>query len=79
MSSITESPPSAQLPAGAIHHLRAGGVSLVLDTRGPRLPRIVHWGSDLGELSAEPPDNVATADIQAAVTTSPTTRRCRAS
>ena len=54
-------------------------MSLVLDTRGPRLPRIVHWGSDLGELSAEPPDNVATADIQAAVTTSPTTRRCRAS
>ena len=71
MSSITESPPSAQLPAGAIHHLRAGGVSLVLDTRGPRLPRIVHWGSDLGELSAELLENLATADIQAAVTNVP--------
>ena len=71
MSSITESPPSAQLPAGAIHHLSAGGVSLVLDTRGPRLPRIVHWGSALGELSAQLLDNLATADIRAAVTNVP--------
>lgn len=31
-------------------HLRAGGVSLVLDTAGSRLPRVLHWGGDLGEL-----------------------------
>ena len=30
--------------AGAVHHLRAAGVSLVVDTRGPRLP-----GSFTGE------------------------------
>jgi hypothetical protein len=59
------------LAAGAIQHLRAGGVSLLLDTRGPRLPRIVHWGSDLGPLGAELLDNLATADIQAAVTNVP--------
>ncbi|MBV9169281.1 MAG: alpha-galactosidase, partial [Chloroflexi bacterium] len=32
-------------------HLRADGMSLVLDARGGRLPRVVHWGSDLELLS----------------------------
>ncbi|TDB72175.1 alpha-galactosidase [Micromonospora sp. KC723] len=32
-------------------HLSAGGVSLVLDVRGSRLPAIVHWGAALGDLS----------------------------
>ena len=36
----------------ALVHLRADGVSVVVDTSGSRLPRIVHWGRDLGELSA---------------------------
>jgi alpha-galactosidase len=31
-------------------HLRAGGVSLVLDLSGARLPRIRYWGADLGLL-----------------------------
>ncbi|WP_326755209.1 alpha-galactosidase [Streptomyces hirsutus] len=34
-------------------HLRASGTSLVLDCTGSRLPRIVHWGADLGELTQE--------------------------
>ena len=29
-------------------HLRGGGVSLLLDAAGPALPRVVHWGGDLG-------------------------------
>ena len=33
-----------------IHYLRAAGSSLVLDARGTRLPAIVHWGKDLGDL-----------------------------
>ncbi|TDT61724.1 alpha-galactosidase [Frigoribacterium sp. PhB116] len=33
-------------------HLRQGGTSVVLDTSGPGLPSVVHWGPDLGELSA---------------------------
>ncbi|PWU62018.1 alpha-galactosidase, partial [Micromonospora globispora] len=33
-----------------IVHLRRGRTSLVLDGRGPGLPRIVHWGADLGPL-----------------------------
>jgi alpha-galactosidase len=33
---------------GGLLHLRAGGVSLVLDCTGPRLPRVLHWGADLG-------------------------------
>lgn len=31
-----------------IVHLSANGVSLVVDTTGPRLPRVVHWGEALG-------------------------------
>jgi len=31
-------------------HLRAGGVSLVLRLAGGRLPAVVHWGADLGDL-----------------------------
>ncbi|MFU8947611.1 alpha-galactosidase [Mycetocola zhadangensis] len=34
-------------------HLRAAGVSLVLDTPSTALPSILHWGADLGETSAE--------------------------
>ncbi|WP_200215243.1 alpha-galactosidase [Micromonospora coerulea] len=34
-------------------HLRRGRISLVLDARGPGLPRIVHWGADLGLLPAD--------------------------
>ena len=31
-------------------HLRSGGVSVVLDLRDGTLPRILHWGADLGDL-----------------------------
>jgi alpha-galactosidase len=33
-----------------IVHLRRAGVSVVLATGGGRLPRIIHWGADLGAL-----------------------------
>ena len=33
-----------------ILHLRAAGTSVVLDCRGGRLPRVLHWGRDLGPL-----------------------------
>ncbi|WP_431945222.1 alpha-galactosidase [Micromonospora marina] len=33
-----------------IVHLRRARTSLVLDGRGPGLPRVVHWGADLGPL-----------------------------
>ncbi|SCG34377.1 alpha-galactosidase [Micromonospora inositola] len=36
-----------------IVHLRRARTSLVLDARGPGLPRIVHWGVDLGPLPAD--------------------------
>jgi len=36
-------------------HLRGGGVSLVLSTRGDGLPRVLHWGAELhGSLDALP-------------------------
>ncbi len=36
---------------GTLLHLRSAGTSLVLDCTGPRLPCVMHWGEDLGELS----------------------------
>ena len=35
-----------------MRHLRANGVSIVLDETPPYLPVIVHWGADLGVLDA---------------------------
>ncbi|MFG1758552.1 alpha-galactosidase [Micromonospora echinofusca] len=34
-------------------HLRRARTSLVLDARGPGLPRLAHWGADLGPVPAE--------------------------
>jgi alpha-galactosidase len=34
-------------------HLRRARTSLVLDARGPALPRVVHWGGDLGPTTAD--------------------------
>ena len=34
----------------SVAHLRGGGTSVVADLRLGRLPRILHWGADLGEL-----------------------------
>ncbi|WP_396668721.1 alpha-galactosidase [Microbacterium sp. R86528] len=34
-----------------IHHLRAAGVSVLLDSRGTEVPALLHWGEDLGEIS----------------------------
>jgi alpha-galactosidase len=42
-------------PAADPVHLRAAGVSVVLATDGRRLPAVLHWGADLGDL--------ATADL----------------
>ena len=44
--------PSPATPAAAPPaplHLRAGGVSLVLDLPADALPAVLHWGADLGE------------------------------
>jgi alpha-galactosidase len=38
-------------PTVPLLHLRAAGVSVVLDTTGERLPRVLHWGADLGEVA----------------------------
>jgi hypothetical protein len=40
----------AQGQADGLLHLRSSGVSLVLDARGGTLPRVVHWGHDLGDI-----------------------------
>lgn len=49
------------LPSAAV--LRSGGSAFVVDLTGPRPPRILHWGADLGALS-----DVDVAQIAAAQT-----------
>jgi alpha-galactosidase len=44
-------------------HLRTAGVSLVIDCRGERLPRVVHWGADLGELTPAQLADLASASV----------------
>jgi alpha-galactosidase len=39
------------VPTSDIRHLRAGGVSVVVDVT--RMPSILHWGSDLGDLTPD--------------------------
>ncbi len=50
-------------PAPDLIHLRAAGVSLVLDTAGPLLPRVLHWGADLGDVPAADLEALALASI----------------
>ncbi|GEP26590.1 alpha-galactosidase [Cryobacterium levicorallinum] len=48
-----------------ISYLRAAGTSLVLDARGTGVPVIVHWGADLGDLSAAMLTTLADASVPA--------------
>ena len=48
-----------------IHHLRAAGVSVLLDARGTAVPAIVHWGRDLGPLSDDEAAALADASVPA--------------
>jgi alpha-galactosidase len=50
-------------PAGdpGLLHLSAGGVSLVLDVRGSRLPAVLHWGAELGTTAPRDLVDLATA------------------
>jgi alpha-galactosidase len=50
---MTEQTPASSLPDVPPIHLRARGVSLVVDCSGPDLPRILHWGHDLGPATDE--------------------------
>lgn len=49
----TASTDPSPFQAAPIYHLRAAGTGLVLDARGAHAPIIVHWGEDLGDLTAE--------------------------
>ncbi|MEJ5946676.1 alpha-galactosidase [Pseudokineococcus basanitobsidens] len=39
--------------ADGLVHLRAGGVSVVLSTQDGRMPSVLHWGADLGDVTAD--------------------------
>lgn len=46
-----------------IHHLRAAGVSVIVDSRGAGVPALLHWGRDVGPLADV--DLVSFADASA--------------
>ena len=54
-------------PTDQLVHLRAAGVSLVLDARDGFVPAVLHWGHDLGELGPDDLAALALASRPAAV------------
>ncbi|MFD7656073.1 alpha-galactosidase [Actinosynnema sp. NPDC059797] len=46
-----------------VTHLREAGVSLVLDFSGGALPRVRHWGADLGDLSSTEVEALLVAQV----------------
>lgn len=48
-------------PSAAQVHLRGDGTSLLLDVTDQQAPAVLHWGDDLGELTAEELTEVARA------------------
>lgn len=48
-----------------ITHLRAAGVSVVIDARGTAVPVVLHWGRDLGELDEVALTGLADASVPA--------------
>jgi alpha-galactosidase len=58
--------PRPDVPTGLVH-LRAAGVSLVLDLRAGGLPAVRHWGHDLGDLTPDELAALALAAVPAAV------------
>ncbi len=49
----TPTPHRGDRMIASIVHLRAGGVSLVLDLPGDTLPAVLHWGADLGPVGQD--------------------------
>ncbi|TDC60515.1 alpha-galactosidase [Micromonospora sp. KC207] len=53
-----------------IVHLRRAATSLVLDARGPGLPRVAHWGADLGPLATDDLPTLVAAGVPPVVASS---------
>ena len=66
MPLAAEDPP-AGVPTDVLH-LRAAGVSLVLDARDGFLPGVLHWGHDLGDVGPDALAALALASRPTAVT-----------
>ncbi|MDO4898595.1 MAG: alpha-galactosidase [Rothia sp. (in: high G+C Gram-positive bacteria)] len=45
-------------------YLRSEGVSLLLDIADGELPAVIHWGADLGDISAEEATTLALGNVQ---------------
>lgn len=56
--------------AGDVLHLRSSGVSVVFDLE-PAVPRVLHWGHDLGDLTDEGLEALRMSDLAAWLHSSP--------
>ncbi len=63
--------PTSVNDGGHIYYFRAGGVGLIFDAQADLLPRILHWGADLGPLSDELLRDLALATVPPFVSNSP--------
>ncbi|KQO60390.1 alpha-galactosidase [Curtobacterium sp. Leaf261] len=63
MTTQTPTPTPDDAAPDAFVHLRQGGVSLLLDLTGGRLPAVVHWGADLGRITVDEVAALAEGDI----------------
>lgn len=59
MSNTPNSSPAVTAPHTRRLHLRAAGVSLLLDVTEGNIPAVTHWGADLGELDAADAASIA--------------------
>lgn len=50
--------------ASSLVHVRSSGVSLVVDAGAERLPRVMHWGADLGDLDDAALGHLALASVE---------------
>ncbi|MFT4052239.1 MAG: alpha-galactosidase [Microbacterium sp.] len=67
-------PTPAPIPAAAspaIIHLSASDVSLLIDARDAKLPRVVHWGAALGTLTASDAATICDATVAVAGSNNP--------
>jgi len=62
-SRASDAPEASETAAGWLV-LRRAGVAVVLDVAGPHLPRVVHWGADLGPLGEDAIGALATAPYE---------------
>src|SRR6478752_2960736 len=62
--------PATKVVPAAVHTLRAAGAALVVDLEGA-MPRVLHWGADLGALDGRGIDALRATSVPAVLNNAP--------